>query len=99
MVPEALQEHVRKNDREVAELAKKIAEHVVEEAVRDNDMAHELGELRAQVVELTGQVRDLVEMWQQARGAVTFMKTMAAVVAGGAAAWAWISAHLAISPK
>lgn len=92
-------EYARKNDREVAELASAIARHVGEEKLRDADMAQQIVELKAQVATLSKDVRDLVDMWQQAKGAVNFMKMMAAVVAGGAAFWAWVSANIAITPK
>jgi len=85
-------EYARRNDREVAELSTKIDVHVGEERIRDEDMAK-------QIAELNEKVGQLLDMWSQAKGAVTFMKVMAAIVAGGAAAWAWISANIAIAPK
>jgi len=99
MNSDALNEYSRKNDSQVQTLASKIEGHVNEERIRDADMAEQIIELKAQVSELSGEVRELIGMWQQAKGAVNFMKLMAAIVAGGSAAWAWISAHIAFTPK
>ena len=49
--------------------------------------------------ELSSKVDTLHEAFTQAKGAITFIKWMAAVVAAGAATWAWIVSQINITPR
>lgn len=48
----------------------------------------EIALLRQEVRELTGQVHDLVEAWNTARGVVKFVKLLGSLATAAAAVWA-----------
>jgi hypothetical protein len=67
--------------------------------IRDAAMLEQLNALEKRVESLSADVRALIDMWQQAKGALLFMKLMVALVAGVAAAITWIASNLQIVPK
>lgn len=51
-------------------------------------LSREVHHLRREVAELSGNVRDLVEAWNTARGLVRFVKMLGQLSMAGAAIWA-----------
>jgi hypothetical protein len=92
-------EYRRHNDNQVSALRDEVRAHISLELARDTEQAGRIIVLQEQVKILSDKVDELIDLWNQAKGAVAFMKIMAALVAGGAAAWAWIMANLHITPK
>jgi hypothetical protein len=94
MSPGAAEWYQRKNDEQVDALAKQIREHIETELRRDAMAEEQFVQMSKQVLELSGKVSTLIDMLAQMRGALAFIKVLAALVAAGAAAWAWIMSNI-----
>jgi hypothetical protein len=74
-----MMDHTRENDTQVAELKKEIVTHVHEEALRDNNMVKQIELLQEQVDLLSKEVKNLVDLWTQARGVLNFIQWAAGI--------------------
>lgn len=84
----------RKNDEKIDQLSDEIRAHVESELQRDSAMAIQFQQLQQEVKELNESVTAIVELLAQTKGALSFIKMLAAIVAAGAATWAWIMSNL-----
>lgn len=88
MVEEAeFHDYRRANDTKVDGLRGEFLTHTAEERSRDAIMLE-------QIKTLTAQVQVLILMWEQAKGAITFIKIMSVVAATCAAAWTFLSTNV-----
>lgn len=71
-----------------------VQNHVEEELVRDAARAAKMQALEDKVDTLSKDVRSLLEMWQQARGIITFVKWMAGISGGILAFIVFIKDHI-----
>jgi cellulose biosynthesis protein BcsQ len=94
MTPEKFRDYSRQNDQEVQELNQKISEHILEGKLRDGVMLREMEELKEKVEALTKSVTALLDLWQQAKGIVTFMKWVSAIGGGVVAFFVFIKDHI-----
>jgi hypothetical protein len=84
----------RKNDEKIDQLSDEVRTHIESELQRDSAMAIQFAQLQAEVKELNESVSAIVELLAQTKGALAFIKILAAIVAAGAATWAWIMSNL-----
>lgn len=77
----------RDNDLKVDQLRDAFLKHSIEGEARDTEMLKNITELQEQM-------KNLVDMWSQARGVLTFVKIMAAIVAACATAWTFLSQNI-----
>lgn len=77
----------RANDTKVDKLNSDFIGHTAEERARDAIMLDE-------IKSLTIKVEALICIWDQAKGAIVFVKWMAAIVAASAAVWTWLSTNV-----
>lgn len=89
MTSDDFHDYRRANDTKVDNLSRELAAHTAEGQMRDEIMLEK-------VDRLTDKVTMLLAMWEQARGVVTFVKAMVAIVAVIAAAYAWLSSHITL---
>lgn len=66
------------------------------EARKWSDLLSDMTELKAAMAAHRAEVQEIRHIFEQAKGAVVFVKWTSAIAVGGAACWAWISAHLTI---
>ena len=70
-----------------------LRDHIEEELVRDTIMSEKLNAVETKVDILSSDVKSLVEMWQQARGVLTFVKWVAGLVMGSLALIVFLRDH------
>lgn len=71
-----------------------LREHIGEEQIRDASMADKIQNLEDKVDKLSEDVKTLLEMWQQAKGIITFVKWMAGISGGIVAFIVFIKDHI-----
>jgi len=70
----------RLEDTETNLFRGELRDHIEEELVRDTIMSEKLLEVEKKVDELSSDIKSLLELWQQAKGIVTFVKWSASIV-------------------
>jgi len=70
-----------------------LREHIEEELVRDTIMSEKLLEVEYKVDILTSDIKSLLELWQQAKGIVTFVKWTASIAGALTAIILFIKDH------
>lgn len=84
----------RKSDEQIRSLTQEVRQHIDSEIARDAVMAEQFKQLQAEFKSLNDTVAEIAGLLTQTKGALAFIKILAAIVAAGAATWAWIMSNI-----
>lgn len=84
----------RKVDEQIEKLTVEVRNHIDTEIARDSAMAVQFEQLQKEFKVLNDTVTEIAGLLTQTKGALAFIKVLAAIVAAGAATWAWIISNL-----
>lgn len=89
-------------DGALREIHRRIDDHLEAErkdAERIASLEQQVSEMRSELRDIQSDIKEMLEIKQQARGGIRLLLALGSAVAAGAAAWTWIVAQLEVLKK